>query len=295
VAIDSAGNVYTAGNTFSSNYKVTSNAAQPTFAGAQQVRAVYWGDAFYTKFSGFATASSGPSITSVANAFGTSTTIAPNTWVAIKGSGLAPDTRIWQASDFVNNQLPSSLDGVSVTMNGVNAYVYYISGVQINALTPPNLGPGPVQVQVINGTATSNTMTVQAQQTSPSLFVFDAAGHVVAQHVPGYTDVGPTTLYPGLTTPAQPGAEIALYGNGFGATTVPVVAGSETQSGQLTGTLSALVNGQNAQVIFSGLVAPGLYQFNLNLPSSLPSGDLPISVTYNGTTTQSGAVITIQQ
>jgi uncharacterized protein (TIGR03437 family) len=296
LAIDSAGNVYTAGNTFSSNYKVTSNAARPTFAGAQQIRAVYWGDAFYTKFSGFATASSGPSITSVANAFGGSITIAPNTWVAIKGSGLSTGSRIWMGPDFLNNQLPTGLDGVSVTMNGVNAYVYYISGVQINALTPPNLGSGPVQVQVINGTVTSNTMTVQAQPTSPSLFVFDTAGHVVAQHVPSFTDVGPTTLYPGLTTPAQPGTEIALYGNGFGATTVPVVAGSETQSGTLSGTVSAQVNGQNAQVIFSGLNGPpGLYQFNVILPSSLPNGDLPITVIYNGTPTQSGAVITIQQ
>jgi len=44
-----------------------------------------------------------PAISLVANAFGESPTIAPNTWVEIKGSNLAPvgDARIWQDSDLV--------------------------------------------------------------------------------------------------------------------------------------------------------------------------------------------------
>lgn len=292
LTIDASDNIVVTGVTMSPDFPVTSAAYQPHYGGASSIGRVY-GDAFVAKFTAPAI---GPAISSVGNAFGTSTTLAPNTWVAIKGSGLAPDMREWESSDFVNNQLPTALDGVSVLMNNEKAYVYYISGIQINALTPPDLATGAVQVQVINGSASTNTVTVQAQPTSLSLFVFDAAGHVVAQHVPGFTDVGPTTLFPGLTTPAQPGAEVALYGNGFGSTTVPVVAGSLTQSGTLTGSVTAQVNGQSAQVIFSGLVAPGLYQFNLILPSSgLLNGDNPIVITYNGQPTQTGAVITIQQ
>jgi uncharacterized protein (TIGR03437 family) len=70
-----------------------------------------------------------PTITEVANAEGEAPTIAPNTWVLIKGSNLAKagDSRIWQGSDFVNGQMPTQLDGVSVTVNGKPAYVYYIS------------------------------------------------------------------------------------------------------------------------------------------------------------------------
>lgn len=52
------------------------------------------------------------------NAFATALdTIAPNTWVAITGVNLAPagDSRTWQESDFVNDQMPTQLDGVSVT------------------------------------------------------------------------------------------------------------------------------------------------------------------------------------
>src|SRR5271168_4418788 len=80
-----------------------------------------------------------PTITLVANAEGESPTIAPNTWVEVKGLNLskAGDSRIWQGSDFVNGQLPVSLDGVSVTVGGKSAYVYYISPTQVNILTPP--------------------------------------------------------------------------------------------------------------------------------------------------------------
>jgi len=48
------------------------------------------------------TAAPAPTISQVANAEGESPTIAPNTWVEIKGVNLAPagDTRTWQASDF---------------------------------------------------------------------------------------------------------------------------------------------------------------------------------------------------
>src|ERR1700733_14449214 len=66
-----------------------------------------------------AQASQAPAITQVENAEGGSATIAPNTWVAVMGSNLAPagDTRIWRGSDFVNNQMPTQLDGVGVSMN----------------------------------------------------------------------------------------------------------------------------------------------------------------------------------
>jgi hypothetical protein len=56
-----------------------------------------------------------PVFTSVANAEGGSPAIAPN---------CAPGY-CWQASDFMNNQLPVRLHGVSVTVNGNAAYIYY--------------------------------------------------------------------------------------------------------------------------------------------------------------------------
>jgi len=233
-----------------------------------------------------------PAITSVTNAFGASTTIAPNTWVAIKGSGLSPamDSRIWQGSDFIGGQMPQVLDGVTVSMNGEKADVYYISPTQLNILTPPDLATGPVLLQVTANGQMSSLVLDEAEALSPSFFTFDGT-NVVAAHLNG-SDIGPVTLYPGLTTPAQPGEEVVLYGNGFGVTSVPVTAGSSIQSGTLATMPVFTIGGITANVIFAGLVSPGLYQFNVFVPPA--SGPLPLTATYNGVMTQTGVVITVQ-
>jgi uncharacterized protein (TIGR03437 family) len=231
----------------------------------------------------------------LANAFSNQPLFAPNTWVYIRGANLSPagDSRVWQGSDFVGGQMPTVLDGVSVKMNGVNAYIYYISPGQLNVLTPPNLATGMVQVQVTANGQTSATSFVPSQALSASFFVFDGA-HVVGTHLNG-TDLGPTTLYQGLTTPAHPGEEVVLYANGFGPTSAAVVAGSSTQSGTLPAMPVVTIGGVQANIIFAGLVGPGLYQFNVYVPASTPNGDIPMTATFNGVSTQPGVVITVQQ
>jgi uncharacterized protein (TIGR03437 family) len=236
----------------------------------------------------------GPEISLVANAEGESPTIAPNTWVEIKGSNLAPagDSRIWQGSDFVNNQMPTELDGVSVTVNGKPAYVYYISPTQVNILTPPDAISGSVQVQVTNDGIAGAAYTAAAKAASPSFFVFNGGPYVAAVHANGSL-IGPTSLYPGSTTPAKPGETVLLYANGFGPTNVPVTSGSIAQSGTLAPLPVIKIGGVAATVQFAGLVAVGEYQFNVVVPTSLANGDQSITATYNGQTTQATALITI--
>jgi uncharacterized protein (TIGR03437 family) len=176
----------------------------------------------------------------------------------------------------------------------VPAYVYYISPTQVNILTPPNVISGPVPVQVSdNGVIGANFM-VQAQAESPSFFVFGGGPYIAATHVNG-SYLGPTSLYPGLTTPAQPGETIVMYANGFGSTSTPVVSGSETQSGTLSPMPVINIGGTAATVAFAGLVAPGEFQFNVVVPSSLANGDQPVTATYNGLTTQAGTLLTVHQ
>ena len=236
-----------------------------------------------------------PVIALVANAAGEGSAIAPNTWVEVKGQSLAPagDSRIWQGSDFVNSQLPKQLDGVSVTVNGNAAYVYFISPGQVNILTPPDAMSGAVQVQVTNNGTASAVFTAQAQALSPSLFVFNGVPYVAATHSNGSL-IGPTALYPGSTTPAQPGEAVVLYANGFGPTSVTVVSGSMVQGGSLSPSPAIKIGGVTAEVQFAGLVGPGEYQFNVVVPSTLADGDQPVTANYNGLSTQTGTLITIQ-
>jgi uncharacterized protein (TIGR03437 family) len=236
-----------------------------------------------------------PSISAVVNAEGGSTTIAPNTWVAISGSALAPvgDLRIWQGSDFLNDQMPAQLDGVNVTINGENAFVYYISPNQVNVLTPPDLASGLVQVTVTTGRMTSAAFTAQAQQYSPSFFIFGAGPYLVATHVDGSL-LGPASLYPGLTTPAVPGEVVILYANGFGPVSPPVTSGSDVQSGSLPVLPVIQIGGISASVQFAGLVSPGLFQFNVVVPATATDGDNMLTAQYNGLKTPTGVLLTVK-
>jgi uncharacterized protein (TIGR03437 family) len=116
---------------------------------------------------------------------------------------------------------------------------------------------------------------------------------VAALHA-DYSLLGPASLFPGSTTPAKPGETVLLYANGFGATSVPVVSGSEVQSGSLSPLPVVEIGGIGATVDFAGLVAPGEFQFNVTVPASLADGDQPLKATYNGSTTQSATLITVQ-
>jgi uncharacterized protein (TIGR03437 family) len=194
----------------------------------------------------------------------------------------------------VNNHMPVQLDGVSVTVNGESAYVYYISPTQVNILTPPDAMSGAVQVEVTNNGAASGSFTAQAEAESPSFFVFGGGPYVAATHANG-SFIGPTSLYPGSTTPAKPGETVLIYANGFGPTSVAVVSGDETQSGTLSPQPVVTIGGVTATLQFAGLSgAPGEFQFNVVVPFPLADGDQPIAATYNGLTSQVGTLITIQ-
>jgi uncharacterized protein (TIGR03437 family) len=247
-----------------------------------------------------AISSSGPPVvTKVANAEGEAPTIAPNTWVEIKGSGLSPagDIRIWQNnSDFFGGMMPQQLDGVSVTVNGKSAFVYYISPVQVNILTPPDAMLGLVQVVVNNNGVPASAVSSTAQALSPSFFVNFGGPYVLAQHAADYSLVGPTNLYPGGgSTPAAPNETVLLYANGFGPVSPAVVSGSPTQTGTLAPMPSVTIGGIAANVTFAGINGfAGLYQFNVVVPPTAPNGDLALSATFGGATTQSGVLITVQ-
>ena len=240
-------------------------------------------------------ASPAPETAIAANAASEQRVIAPNTWVELKGQNLARtgDSRIWGAADFVNGRLPTSLDGVSVTVNGKPAFVYYISPTQINILTPPDALPGLAQIVVTSNGTAGNPVNVEAQATSPSFFLFGGGPYVAATHANGSL-LGPAALYPGSTSPAKPGETIVLYANGFGPTSVPVVSGSIMQFGVLMTLPAVKIGGVAATVTFAGLASAGEFQFNVVVPPSLSDGDQPITVTYGGTATPAGSLLTVQ-
>jgi uncharacterized protein (TIGR03437 family) len=233
--------------------------------------------------------------TAITNAAQAPAGIGANTYVTIKGTNLAATKRSWQTADFVANKLPSSLDGVTVTVNGEPAYLSYVSPIQINLLTPADLpSSGQITVQVSNNGLTSSALNVAAQAVAPSFFLFNSDKYIAATHG-NYSLIGPTTLFPNSSTPAAPGETIVLYGNGFGATSPPVPGGQiVSTAATLVTTPTILFNNVPAKVVYAGLVGAGLYQFNVIVPAGLPDGDAAVVAQTGGLSSATGALITIK-
>jgi uncharacterized protein (TIGR03437 family) len=236
-----------------------------------------------------------PNITAAGNAGSFQANFASATWISIFGTNLSTVTYTWQASDFSNGLLPTSLQGVSVTVDGIPAYIDYISPTQINALVPDDANTGPVQVQVTTAKQASNSLSVQKNQFSPAFFTIDNGAYVAALHA-DYTLVGSANLLPGVTTlPAQPGETILLYGTGFGPTNPPLLTDQLVATpSPLANTVTVTIGGVAATVAYAGLVESGLYQLNVTVPSSLTAGNAAVVATIGGVATQTGVAITVQ-
>jgi uncharacterized protein (TIGR03437 family) len=242
---------------------------------------------------GTQTSSGPPSIAGIvsASAFGGFPSVAPGSWVEIYGSNLAPDTRGWAGSDFVGNNAPISLDGVSVSIGGQAAFVDYISPTQVNAELPSNISTGGVlQLTLSNGPATSAPVSLDVKATEPGLlapvsFKVGENQYVVAQHSDG-SYVLPVGAIAGIkSSPAKPGETIIIYGVGFGPVTPNIPAGQlVTESNHLSASLEILFGQTQAQLSYFGLAPDlvGLYQFNVVVPTVGDNDLVPLTFNLGG-------------
>lgn len=299
IAIDGSGDAWIAGYTLSQNFPATRGAFQSVYNGNNRLGIPY-GDAFVAKFSGLSAISNAPSITpgGVVPVYSTATSLQPGAWFSIYGNNLATATTVW------NGNFPTSLGGTTVTVDGKNAYLWFVSAGQINAQAPDDSNLGSVPVTVTNSLGSvSSTVTLAPQ--SPSFLLLADGKHVTgiiitpngtgSQGGGTYDLLGPTSAGPGFR-PAKAGESVAIYGVGFGPTN-PAVPSGQIYMG-LPASLITLPQLTLANVkvalAFGGIVSAGLYQFNFTIPSGLGAGDQSIVATVNTVSTQPGLVIPTQ-
>jgi uncharacterized protein (TIGR03437 family) len=238
-----------------------------------------------------------PTITSggVTNAVSGAAGVSAGAWTSIYGSGFATATRTLAASDLVDNTIPTTLGGVSVQIDGKAAFVQYVSANQVNVLAPADIGAGTVAVTVTNASGTSNSVTTTLQAVLPGLST--ASNYVRAVRYPdGAVINGTGATETGYTTSAAVGQGdvIALYGTGFGPTSSTVTTGVVfTGAYATTNTVTVTIGGVPAEVLFAGLVGPGLYQINVRVPAALADGDQAVVATVAGLSSQSSALLKV--
>jgi uncharacterized protein (TIGR03437 family) len=228
-----------------------------------------------------------PTIASAASATGIKGSVQPSiqagSWVAIYGFYLANTTADWTGLIGSNGQLPTSIGGVSVTIGGKPAYIYYVSPGQINVVAP-DIAAGDVPVVVTTQGVRTAAVTVHAASAAPGFFQWGASQYALTTRYPDNAFVANPSLGTGYVA-AEPGDVLILWATGFGPTTpaqIPGVLASGTHN--VAPPVKVTVGGVPVSVIGAAL-SPGLagvYQIAIQLPDSVPSGEVLIKATVGG-------------
>jgi len=214
--------------------------------------------------------------------------IAPGERVTVYGGSLGPVASVTAPS----GNLPTTLGGTTVTVNGTPAPIAYSSNLRLTFIAPSNLAMGSANVNVNYNSQDSGPIAIGTRSASPGIYtVAPGDARVKAINQDGALN--------SQTAPAGKGTYLTFYASGLGAVNPTVPDGTVTPNtplSQATG-LTAYVGGVPATISFAGL-APGLvgyYQVNLWIPSTAPSGTQSlVLVSASGAASQDGAFIYIQ-
>ena len=178
--------------------------------------------------------------------------------------------------------------GTTVTINGQNIPLFYVSPTQINGQLPFEIPAGSASVTVTANNLAGTAATVSIAPAAPGIFLIGATRAAVTNS---------DNTVNASSNPAAPGDSITIYFTGIGPLDHPVPTG---QPAPVTGPLSratlpviVTIGGQTATISYIGLT-PGsisLAQANVTVPQ-LASGDYPVVIQV-GTATSNAPVITV--
>jgi uncharacterized protein (TIGR03437 family) len=234
--------------------------------------------------------------------------VAPGEMIALFGNASAPigpstavkldDTTCPSPCSTV----PTTLGGVQVIFQpgGVAAPLVYVSGTQVNCMVPYEMvGSSSGQVEVRYLGQKSAAVPVQYASTQPGIFTALGTGSGLAS-AQQYDENGNSCGQNSSSNPAEPGWSLVFYATGEGIIPAPAVTGKVTSGGPLLplfGPPAVLVDNLPGTVSYFseavGLVA-GMMQVNAVVPAGAHSGQVPISLSMNGNSSQPGVFIFVK-
>jgi uncharacterized protein (TIGR03437 family) len=218
----------------------------------------------------------------VVNAASFKTGISPGSLATVFGSNFLGTG---QAAGATVVPLPSSLGGVSVTVNGKTAPVLFVDATQVNFQIPWETKPGAATIAVSSNGLTSDNMNVTVLAAAPGLFF--QGSHAIVQNKD-------FTLN-SAANPAKVGDFIVVYLTGGGAVHPAVAdgaAGGSNPISSVVSPLTATIGGQSATVLGAALTPGfvGLWQANVSIPTGLAKGDFPLVISAGGQASNSANV-----
>ncbi|MBZ5621265.1 MAG: Ig-like domain repeat protein [Acidobacteriia bacterium] len=221
-------------------------------------------------------ASSAVTISSVANAASFQQAFAPGMILSVFGTRLSSGTQ-----SAASLPLPLSMAGVSATVNGVSAPLFYVSPTQLNIQVPYETPAGTAVLGVNNNGQVAVT-SFQVNAAAPGIFV--AGGSLVP------------------TATARRGGALAFYITGDGDVSPPIPTGvppapvadlSQLPKPRLP--VSVTVGGIPANIVFIGIpYLVGVTQINITVPSNAPLGPQPVVVKVGSVSSPAGTLTVTQ-
>lgn len=277
------------------------------------------GDRVYTYSQPIANAggcdfSKAPALQNLVNGASFLQPVSSGAMVSLIGTGFQTPGRLRSAGlgDYVNGAYPTELGCLSVEVTGpgvtqpVMLPIAFVSYTQINAQMPQFSGAGQVNVTVLLNPGLPNQIPSDVgmfntlQPFAPAFFVFANSMSIAAEQAGTASLVADSSVVAGAS-PAKPGDIVSLFGTGFGDTNPSITAGQfATGAATLVNPITVTIGTAAvpaSDVLYAGLSPgsiSGLYQVNVRIPSTAPSGEVPVTISIGGAETQAGATIPIQ-
>jgi uncharacterized protein (TIGR03437 family) len=201
--------------------------------------------------------------------------LSPDTIAAAFGSFNTIENRGYNATSV---PLPQSLGGVSVTVNGTPAGLFFAGTQQVNLLIPSNIADGDATIIVTNNDGSTRTGTFRVARAAPGLFTVrqNGTGTATALTTTNGAVFSPVYNPDGSEADVSAGTRqqpniLVMFGTGIRNTTTPVVV---------------KIQGVTATVQFAGPVPDpnlvGLDQLNVVIPPEISGfGIVGVTVSTN--------------
>lgn len=214
-------------------------------------------------------------------------TLTPDSIAAAFGNFQTQNGQVFTAT---STPLPTSLGGVSVTVNGLAAQLFFVSGAQINLLVPASVTAGIATIVVTNADTSTRTGTFTVTSSAAGVFSATSDGKGTAAALTTFDGVNfsPVTNPDGSAADVDAGTKarpnfLVLFTTGIRHTP----AANPNDGNGVAEAVTVTIQGVPSAVAYAGAQGGfvGLDQINVTIPPTLSGfGTVIVQVTAGGRT-----------